>query len=167
MKSYLLISAVLLAACSAAPRTGAAEPTAAPAATALPMGDSRPIDNSIAAVSMSNLSAGAKQALELCTLINQPALVAGMGFVARAREAGKYAPFHENTIELKNDAPAWVITTNRTIELAGAQAIEPTCVVIDGAALWFLASGALREGNVVQSVTPRNPPTLRLPPLEP
>jgi hypothetical protein len=188
-----IVVLLVLAACSAAPRArGEAASTEGLARTMEPTTAPRPIDPSIQPESKSSLSAGARRALQYCLLVEGDQLiaaterVAGFGRVEHARDIGKYAPFHEASLVLRVDAPAWVLTTNTTFAMPAARGlrrvggssgseplfVEPTCVVFPAGtdpdhSGWYLTGGALLDGKLVQKLDPANPPTLRLPPLGP
>lgn len=166
------ILAGVVAACSAeGAQSQIGTPTAVPDSTerAPQLESARPVDGSLAAVSMSSLTPGAKEALELCGLLDYPAFVGGMAEIPRASEATKWVTLYGTERELRSDAPAWLISVAGEINLRGQVFIEPTCFVLNHEAAW-ISSGAKRSasGDVVYSkLVPRDPPTMRLPPLEP
>jgi len=149
--------------------------SAAPAAavlapgTSAPVPDARPVDPGIAAVSLSNPTAEAAQALEVCRVADYGAdKVAAMGHVDRAREVTHYVRLGQHP-ELQTDKPAFVVEFRGELPVARWIMTDPTCIVIDGEALFFGTGPVRLVGEEVQ-VTPQpiEPgPDRALPPVQP
>ena len=164
----LTISACTAGASPEAPG-GAAAPTREAAVTALAptaaTASEAPIDSTLAAESRIALSAGAKEALAACGLLDSLDLVSGMAELPHAADAPTYANIWGSP-PIPMDEPAWLITTKEEIFLRTATDIDPTCIVIDGEATWLSTGGSIENGEVVPPLV-TNAPKLRLPPLGP
>jgi hypothetical protein len=141
------------------------EPTAASA-------DRPPIDTSIDAVSLSDPSPEAADALRICRVLDFGAdKVSGMGRIDKARDAVRYATFTGTEPEIRTDAPAWLVAFGGEIPMpmSGEIWIDPTCIVVGGDG-GFYATGPVRILSSGVTVTPLpagQEPDLALPPLLP
>jgi hypothetical protein len=132
-----------------------------------------PIDASIAAVSLSDPSPEAADALRICQVTENlgPDLVSGMGRIDHAREVVRYAPLTGLEPEIKTDAPAWIVTFKGEVPMpmTGEIWIDPTCIVVGGDG-GFYATGPVQILSSKVTVTPvpaKQQPDLALPPLLP
>jgi hypothetical protein len=160
---------VLLSACTAS--GGVVSSTAGPTAassiavvTPDPGGDLPP-------VSISNPSAGAKDALAKCHIGDQfpSEWIAGMAQIPSARDIGHYVPLTGREPELKVDSPVWVIQFRGDLPMRDGIWTDPICVVAADSS-GFYATGPTTEydsGTISTPEPPPTPPDRRLPPLAP
>jgi hypothetical protein len=128
-----------------------------------------PVDPDLAPVSLSFPTPMALLALQRCGLLDYSEYVGGIAEIPRARDAPKWVKLHGTEPVLRSDAPAVLISVRGEINLRGTVFVEPICFFVDGRADW-VSSGTRRspEGDIVRSaLVPRDPPTMRLPPLAP
>ncbi len=170
LSAVFAFAAVALIGCSA---TGAVSSTSAPTdmvqptPTASPDPNTLPVDPSLKAVSLSTLSDGAKEALQLCGLLDSPSLVSGMALLDRPLDAVKYARFYGIEPALQIDGPIWVITTKGDIVLRAGKYVDPTCVEANHEQAWLSTGGRwVADGTWEPNGSPTKP-IFRLPPLEP
>jgi len=167
------VGVVTLAACSVAssggPSAGAGTepPSQAVAGTPVATGDA-PVDARLESISLTHLSAEAKEALTLCVRAGETDLVSGMAQLASAREVPRYAWFFGKPPELETDAPAWVVQFDGDVGTRSGTLHDPTCVVIDGVRTLFGTGGATRlDGRIEPRSELAKAPELALPPLMP
>lgn len=150
--------------------------TACGRADATPRGVAGTITSSqprLAAVSLSQPSAGAQSAIELCHVSAWAAAVRGMAEVPSARDLPLYVPLTGREPEIQTDQPAWVVAFGGEVALwtrSGAGAIrakDPTCVVIDGWRTWYLTGGWSDATGALYTPMPAAEPVLTLPALLP
>jgi hypothetical protein len=139
--------------------------------------DSRPIAPDIAPVSQSNPGPDAQVALDACLITDSThrlastlgvGIVEGMGEVVPAHDVSLYVPLTGREPEVRTDAPAWVIATRGVVTIPfGDTMRNPTCVVVEGRATWFVTDASSLDGDWVTAAPLPLPPTYRLPPLGP
>ena len=176
----LLVLGLSLAGCARAPGDAAAPSAIASSPSA--SDGTPPIDVSIPAVSRSNPSTGAQDALDACGLTDYHPhngavlfdtggirLVSGMGLVPEAQMAHNYLPAGTG-LDAGVTSPAWVITTSGVIEAPGVAPLQdPFCIVLDGDwadATWY-GGNSLVAPSTWSTPPPQPAPILRLPPLAP
>jgi hypothetical protein len=131
-----------------------------------------PIDTSIVAVSASNPTAPAKQALDACSAYDIGLdHVVGMGLVAQAKDVGLYIPLGATPLAAPMTDPVWVIKFHGTVPepKAGVGWVDPCCVVANGLPQ-FLAYGPeidLSTGSVIRNYYWGGAAARSLPPLAP
>lgn len=131
------------------------------------------MDASIAPVSVSDPSAEAAEALRLCQVLDNygSAKISGMGKIAHARDAVRYAAFTGLEPEIKTDAPAWLVTFKGELAMPMSREIwiDPTCIVVGGSPM-FYATGPVRStetGAVLSPLPAKQKAEFALPPLSP
>jgi hypothetical protein len=132
-----------------------------------------PIDPSITPVSRSQPSTDAKAAMTACGVFDNTigmAKVSGMGQIAHASDAIKYAPFVGTEPILQVSAPAYLIQFRGAIPipLGHETATDPVCVYVDGEPQLYLTGGyAPDNGPIVTPLPAHGSPVFALPPLAP
>jgi hypothetical protein len=125
----------------------------------------------LAGVSVADPGKDASAAMTACAVLPNLEKVAGMAELANAADARFYAPLTGKEPELQAKGPVWLVTFKGDVALptrsAGGTitATDPTCMVVDGAPVWFL-TGPWVDGSG-QRTEPLDaaPPTLQLPAL--
>ena len=170
MSALILFALAVLSACTvAAPvveePTESATPSTTPIETPLP-GDVR-------AVSASNPSAGALDAMAKCHIGDMIpiAKVTGMGQIASATDLYRYIPLTGREPQLREEGPAWIIQVHAELPQPGSNEvwIDPTCVVTQDDFGYF-ATGPVRNaatGALFTPEAPAIPPDRKLPALAP
>jgi len=126
-----------------------------------------PVDQTLTALSLSNLPKEAAEVLELC-LGDRPDRVGGMAQVDAARDVPKYAWFWGEPPELATDDPAWVVQIAGDLTGRNGTYHDPTCVVINGERFIFVTGGMKTiDGHEEPRSLDARPPVLALPPLRP
>jgi len=137
------------------------------------------VGSDLTAVSRSSPDASASAALDLCSITDTTSamgprgalgidVVVGMGFVTHARDAVKYVRLAGVEPEIQTDHPAWLIATKGPIQLPlGPKMWNPTCVVIDGEANWFITGDYEDDGVIVTPLPLKAEPVFALPALAP
>lgn len=171
MRRTVLLSSLVLVVLWACTTEGAssqaegerpAEITPNPGAAGAP-----PVDQTLTALSLSNLPKEAAEVLELC-VGDSPDLVGGMAQVDPARDVPKYAWFWGEPPELATDDSAWVIQIAGDLTGRNGTYHDPTCVVINGERFIFVTGGMTTIDGQEEPRSPdARPPVLTLPPLRP
>lgn len=170
MPDLILFAFAVLSACTVtAPvveeRTVSATPSTTPIETP-PPGDVR-------AVSASNPSAGAKDAMAKCHIGDMIPMedVTGMGQIAAAKDLYRYIPLTSREPQLREEGPAWIIQVHAALPQPRSNEvwIDPACVVTQNDFGYF-ATGPVRNaatGILLRPKAPATPPDRKLPPLAP
>jgi hypothetical protein len=126
---------------------------------------------------MSDPETGAAEALDACWITDSQhvlaasygfAVVGGMAKVTPARDAPKYVRLWGTEPQIKTDKPAWIISIKGEIVLPpDIQERDPTCVVVEGDAVWYATGASLIDGEWVPAAAPPKEPTATLPALVP
>lgn len=161
--------AVAIAACGPAPQPTLVTASVAPSPAIARTGPiSPPVDDGLEPVSLTHLSAGAKEALTLCVREGEIGLVAGMAELASARDVPRYGWFFGKPPELQTDAPAWVVQFAGDVPGRYGTDHDPTCVVINGVRTVFGTGGHTNlDGKRQARSDMARAPDLALPPLLP
>lgn len=126
----------------------------------------RPVDATIAAVSLTTPSPDAASVLLACGATNaKPQLLAAigtMGQVPHAKDVPKYTFLWGQEPELATDEPAWVIQFVGKVDLEEYWAVNPVCVSVGGKARIF-APEQYGVGDKVENPPMPNTPILSLP----
>ena len=167
------VTVVLLAGCTGGAVTTPSTPSStpvpidSPVPSISPLG-TLPVDPALQPVSLSNMQAGPKEALTVCGLIEYTDLVAGMAIIDHPSDSTTWVPFYGTEPELRGQGPMWLMTTKGQTTLRAGTYVDPTCVVVDGAPSWIGTGGLCHpDGTREPPLTPRKPPAMRLPPLQP
>ena len=170
LPAVLAFAAVAVIGCSASaavPSSSVPTDLVKPTPTASSDAGTLPVDPSLNAVSLSTLSDGAKEALQLCGLLDSTSLVSGMALLVRPPDAVKYARFYGIEPALQIDGPIWMITTKGSIVLRAGKYVDPTCVEANHEQAWLSTGGRwVADGTWEPNGSPTKP-IFRLPPLEP
>lgn len=174
LASFALV-AITLGACTSVghPATDTPPPPTPSPSPAAVGGETPTADGTIAAVSASNPSAEAADAMARCQVGESIPLtmVAAMGRVPSARDVPRYVPLTGKEPEIQTDAPAWVIQLSGDIPMPQSGEVwrDPVCVVVAGGSGYY-ATGPVTNtatGEVMTPTGPAVPPDLKLPPLAP